>query len=129
MRPALARAGRGQQHLAVRAAASWQVIHAPPPGSIFDFWEQRLSKHLKTPDSKYAKALLDPIARDPRGATHDILSQALAKWLADQDERLNALRYLLELLTADGYLVKDGKRHRFLSPLLREYWRRHIIHD
>jgi hypothetical protein len=98
-------------------------------GSIFEFWEQRLSKHLKQPDAKHALALLERVARDPSGATHDTLSQSLAKFIGDQEERSKALRFLLEMLVADGYLVNDGGRHRFLSPLLREYWRRHIIHD
>jgi uncharacterized protein len=98
-------------------------------GSIFSFWEERVRKHLKPDDSKYALALLQPIARDPNGATHDTLSQSLAKLIGDADERTKTLRFLLDLLTSDGYLVNDGGRQRFLSPLLREYWRRHICHD
>jgi hypothetical protein len=98
-------------------------------GVIFEFWEQRLSKHLKQPDAKHALALLDPIARDPSGATHDTLSQSLAEFMNDRDERSKAMRYLLDMLVADGYITLKAGRHRFLSPLLREYWRRHICHD
>lgn len=97
-------------------------------GALFSFWEERVRKHLRQPESKCALAILDPIARDPTGATQETLSQTLAKLIADQDERLKVLRFLLDLLIADGYLVHVEGRHRFLSPLLREYWRRHVNH-
>jgi hypothetical protein len=36
------------------------------------------------------------------------------------------VRYLLDVLENDGYLVEEGKRWRFRSPLLREYWLRRV---
>jgi uncharacterized protein len=36
------------------------------------------------------------------------------------------MRYLLDVLQNDGYLVEENKRWRFRSPLLREYWFRRI---
>ncbi len=98
-------------------------------GKIFEFWEQRINRHLKPTDAKQALAILDPVARDPNGASQDTLSQSIARLVADVDERAKALRFLLDMLVADGYLVRDGVRYRFLSPLLREYWRRHLCND
>ena len=81
-----------------------QSLLSQGSGSIFEFWEQRLSKYLKPPDSKYAFALLEPVARDPRGATLETLLQALISFIGDSDDRSKVVRYVLEMLIADGYV-------------------------
>ncbi len=94
---------------------------------LFSFWEERVRRHLKPADAKHALAILEPIGNDPNGVLLETLSQRLATHIPDPGERAKTLRFLLDLLIADGYLVDRDGRIRFLSPLLREYWRRHII--
>jgi hypothetical protein len=54
------------------------------------------------------------------------LSLVLAGSIPDPTAREDKLRYLLDVLQNDGYLVDVDSRWRFLSPLLREYWLRRL---
>jgi hypothetical protein len=67
------------------------------------------------------------VAEDDRGVSRSTLSRVLAEQIQDPDERAEKLRYLLDVLEGDGYLVADAGRYRFQSPLLRAYWRRRVV--
>lgn len=89
----------------------------------FSYWHERLRGALGTPEDQHARALLAVCARDPDGATMATMRQALAASGAVADE---LIRWILEILVNDGYLVVAGRRWRFRSGLLRRYWRKHV---
>lgn len=93
----------------------------------FDYWRQRLNLELEASDAAHARDLLNAAARDPRGVSLSTLSQALAKELQDTRLRQERLRYLLDVLCNDGYLVEFESRYCFRFPLLREYWLRRVV--
>lgn len=92
----------------------------------FDYWRQRLELELDHADASHAIELLNAAARDPKGVTLATLSQTLARAVQDARQRQDRLRYLLDVLTSDGYLVQHEGRYHYRFPLLREYWLRHI---
>jgi len=94
----------------------------PKNKTRFDYWRQRLFDELGRPDADYALSLLSAVSRDPNGVSRSILSQILSKPISDPDIREDKLRYLLDVLESDGYLVQANHRWSFQSPLLREYW-------
>jgi len=94
----------------------------PARRNYFDYWRQRLHDELGRPDSDHAIVLLNAVCRDPGGVSRDTLSQTLAPHVDDADARADKLRYLLDVLQGDGYLVEYEKRWRFRFPLLREFW-------
>ncbi len=98
----------------------------PVNKSYFDYWRQRLREELGTPDDGHAIALLNAACQDPAGASRSTLQGALGQHIPDPGQRDERLRYLLDVLTNDGYLVEENQRHRFRFPLLREYWKRRI---
>jgi len=99
---------------------------SPHHKTYFDYWYQRLDEELGAPDADYAKAVLHSCCRSSEGSTRSTLSLALVRPIADAELREDKLRYLLDVLQSDGYLVSDHDRWRFLLPLLREFWlRRH----
>ncbi|MFT7578440.1 MAG: AAA+ ATPase superfamily predicted ATPase [Myxococcota bacterium] len=95
---------------------------SPTYRAYFDYWRQRLTEELGRPDDARAVALLNAVAPDIDGVTTPILNQVLAKHIADPLERDPKLRFLLDVLENDGYIVKEEGRYRFRSALLREYW-------
>lgn len=92
----------------------------------FDYWRERLTLELGRPEDGHATALLDVACHDPNGVTQTTLAQTLAVLVQDAEGRRDKLRYLLDVLEGDGYLLQGGGRYRFRSPLLREYWRRRV---
>ena len=92
----------------------------------FDYWRQRLELELGQPDAGHASKLLNSCARDSEGATIATLSQVLIGDIADPAVRQPHLRYLLDVLLTDGYLVEHESRYRFRFALLREYWLRRM---
>lgn len=101
----------------------------PAKKMYFDYWRQRLEQELGKSDSDLALALLGTIAVDPDGTTSSSLSQCLGKRVRNADQRREKLRYLIDVLQGDGYIVEDEAtgRWRFCSPLLREYWVRRVL--
>ncbi|EGV33437.1 hypothetical protein ThidrDRAFT_0644 [Thiorhodococcus drewsii AZ1] len=94
----------------------------PAHKGYFDYWRQRLTEELGQPDDGHATHLLSHCARDPSGASRTTLEQALAERIAEPDSRETCLRYLLDILESDGYLVQLDDRWRFRLELLRRYW-------
>jgi uncharacterized protein len=99
---------------------------SPQFKSHFDYWRQRLKHELDAADAAHAMALLNAVVMDPQGVPLTTLSGALAKMIPDADDRRDRLRYLLDVLINDGYLVEHEGRFRLQFVLLREYWRRRI---
>jgi uncharacterized protein len=92
----------------------------------FDYWRQRLTVELDPADAAHAIAIVNAAVRDPNGATLSTLSGVLAPTIPDAALRDDRLRYLLDILVNDGYLVEQDRRYRLRFTLLREYWRRHV---
>jgi hypothetical protein len=104
--------------------AVYEQLLSPAKRSYFDYWEQRLHEELGTPDDRLAIELLDAVAKNPEGESAENLKDALMKHVQNGAERDDKLRYLLDVLQADGYLVATGGRFTFRSSLLRDFWPR-----
>jgi hypothetical protein len=98
----------------------------PQHKTLFDYWRQRLRDELGRPDADHAALLLNAACRTPEGARRSIFRQVLNAGIPDADAREEKLRYLLDVLTNDGYVVEQDKFWQFRSPLLREYWLRRV---
>lgn len=90
----------------------------------FSTWEERLADTFGAPEGDLAKILLTKCAAKIEGATQTTLESALAKHLIEPTARKETLRWLLDALGHDGYLVAEQGRWRFRSGLLRRYWQR-----
>lgn len=99
---------------------------SPTHKGYFDYWRQRLNDELGSPEAAQAVHLLNYCALDPDGARRDTLSQALGEQIKDPDQREERLRYLLDVLESDGYLVETDARWRFRLGLLRRYWLKRV---
>lgn len=106
---------------------AYEILLAPSHKGYFDYWRQRLHEELGKPDAGFALTLLSAIARDKTGATRDTLRQVLQAHVSEAIERDEKLRYLLDVLEGDGYLVEDEGRFTFRSPLVREFWLRRVM--
>jgi chromosome segregation and condensation protein ScpB len=105
---------------------AFDTLLDPAHRAYFDYWRQRLHDELGRPDSDYAVQLLTSAALDANGVERSTLSQVLSAKVADPDQRSEKLRYLLDVLQSDGYLVEHQGRWRFRVPLLRDYWLRRV---
>jgi hypothetical protein len=94
---------------------AYEHLLSPEKRTYFDFWEQRLHEELGAPDDRQAIDLLDTIARNPEGEPDTILKSVLDKHFQDGAMRDEKLRYLLDILRGDGYLVESGGRSRALG--------------
>jgi hypothetical protein len=94
--------------------------------TYFSSWEERLRGALGAPEDAFARAILGACVRDPRGVAASSLQQCLAGQVPDPVQRGNTVRWLLDVLLNDGYLVEQAERWRFRSGLLRRYWERHV---
>lgn len=96
----------------------------PANRSYFDYWRERLHDELDAPNALAAMSLLTAIAGPEQGASSNILRQVLSKHVSDPEERMKSLRFLLEVLETDGYIVRSEQLYHFRSPLLRAFWLR-----
>ena len=101
---------------------AFEELMSPAHKGYFDYWRQRLTEELGRPDDQYAIGLLNTASRDRDGVTRDVLHQALQERLREPGSADEKLRYLLDVLETDGYLVVVGDRYRFRLELLRRYW-------
>jgi hypothetical protein len=90
---------------------------------LFDPWYQRLRDELGPVDEGHALALLEAAARDGDGAPHAVMQELMRSRGVDP----HVARYLLGVLESDGYLIEAEQRWCFRSPLLRDYWRAHVL--
>jgi len=93
----------------------------------FSYWDERLHESLGAPSDAIARDLLALCARDPEGATSSAMSLTIAQRVPDVLERANTLKWIVDVLSNDGYLVEQDGRWRFRSGLLRRYWVRHVL--
>jgi hypothetical protein len=103
-----------------------ESLLGPQHRNYFDYWRQRLHEELGEPDGAHASLILSHACRAPEGASRSTLSLALSTMIRDAKAREDALRYLLDVLQNDGYLVEAHGKMRFRSPLLREFWLRRV---
>ena len=106
--------------------AVYEQLLSPAKRAYFDYWEQRLHEELGSPDDRQSIDLIDVIAKNPEGESVATLKSALGKHLQDGAQRDDKLRYLLDVLQADGYIVETGGRFLFRSSLLRDFWLRRV---
>jgi uncharacterized protein len=94
--------------------------------SRFVHWEQRLRRDLTASDLAFATLILTAVAKNPDGLTKAKLQARMAKLEPDPDQRAIRLQNLLQRLQDEGYLsLPDATGTvRFLSFLLRDYWKR-----
>lgn len=95
--------------------------------TYFSYWDERLHDALGEPSASIARAMLAICARDPAGATPDAMNQSIAAIVPDPLERARAFKWVVDVLSNDGYLVLQDSRWRFRSGLLRRYWVRHVV--
>ena len=93
----------------------------------FSYWDERLHDSLGAPSDSIARALLATCAQAPEGATPNAMRQTIAALVPDAIERANVLKWIVDVLSIDGYLVEQDGRWRFRSGLLRRYWMRHVV--
>jgi hypothetical protein len=106
--------------------AGYLELLSPARRTLFDWWHQRLGEELGS-EAGYAVKLLTVAARRLEGARESALKAALREAIQDQGSLDELFGFLLDMLQSDGYLVLDGGRYRFLSPLLREFWVRRVV--
>ena len=91
-------------------------------GSRFDQWYQRL---IDMKDANMALAVLAAVACSRTGTLiRGGLRARLHKLDADPTRRSRRLDSILMVLSEEGYLIQNEDSVQFLSPLLRDYWRR-----
>lgn len=112
-----------------RVDEAFEDLLRPAKKAYFDFWRQRLVEELGKPDDEMALTVLNVIAVDASGASFANLNQSLSKKIRNTEQRREKLRYLLDVLVNDGYIVNGDVNDRFYfrSPLLREFWTRRVL--
>ena len=92
--------------------------------SQFIYWYQRLAHNLEEPDLGMARAILQAIARakNGNGLKRKQIFTRLSRLCADPDARRERMNRLLVFLHEGGYLSQE-EPIRFLSFLLRDYWK------
>jgi len=91
--------------------------------TYFDHWDERLGKMLDNRCQGCCEIILSLACREAGGITVASIDLRLSNELHDNQERAEMLRQMLDLLTSDGYLVRQEDAVRFRSALLRRYWR------
>ena len=111
-------------HEDVEAAVEATLAHK----LYFATWVERLREVFGVADADIARRVLTACAQDPQGASASTLQAVLSRSLADERERGDKQRWLMDVLENDGYLVSipahAPERWRFRSALLRRYWQR-----
>ncbi|MCA9705378.1 MAG: hypothetical protein KDK70_05995 [Myxococcales bacterium] len=80
--------------------------------------------HGSVDELEHGLELLGAVAKDEGGVSRSVLVELLhRRGVGDAEHH----RYLLDALENDGYLVTEGGRYRFRSPLLRDYWRARVL--
>ncbi|UAA37753.1 ATP-binding protein [Paraneptunicella aestuarii] len=95
----------------------------PANRNYFDYWHQRLNEQLGPPDNQHAVLLLNHISRSANGVQKATLKQALEHKTGKLTQEDNLLRYLLDMLENDGYIIESNGRYQFRLSLLGEYWK------
>ncbi|MCI5146150.1 MAG: hypothetical protein D3923_11630 [Candidatus Electrothrix sp. AR3] len=81
---------------------------------------------MGNPDDGHAVRVLNAVCRNQTGASRSVLSQILQERIKEPEQREETLRYLLDVLENDGYLICMGDRYQFRLEWLREYWLRRV---
>ena len=89
----------------------------------FDHWDERLEKLLGARFAQHCETILSLACRDANGVQITTIDLRLSQEISSQVERSQFLHQSLDLLTGDGYLIRQEGSVRFRSALLRRYWR------
>ena len=100
---------------------AWATLLDAHHRSHFDHWWSRLGESLAAPDAERAHLLLHALAGASNGVARD---EARVRVMGESitPEARDRWAFVVDTLTSDGYLVEDGGRFRFRSPLLRDFW-------
>ena len=110
-------------HIDVLAVdAAWRTLLDAHHRTHFDHWYTRLADGLAPADADRAYALLHAASDRTMGLDRDEARALVLGGTTTADLR-DRWAWLVDVLVVDGYLVADGPRLRFRSPLLREFWR------
>lgn len=90
----------------------------------FSSWEERLQDTFGVPHEEHARLLLSKCAATPKGTKLTTLDSALALRLPEPRARHHELKWIIDVLHHDGYVIPSAGRWRFRSGLLRRYWQR-----
>lgn len=94
--------------------------------SYLNTWIERLKEQYGNFEVD-AFLLLKHICQETEGSKRDNLLQILSAKYSDNDKAEDILSTLLYMLQNDGYLMGEGGRYYFRSPLIRDFWyNRHV---
>ena len=94
--------------------------------SYLNTWIERLKEQYSNFETD-AFLLLKHICQEKEGSKRDNLLQILSAKYSDNDKAEDTLSTLLYMLQNDGYLMEEGGRYYFRSPLIRDFWyNRHV---
>lgn len=106
--------------------AVYDALLEPANRAHFDYWRQRLDEELGPEMASQATALLNLCCHDSAGPTHAKMRTVLSRLIEDADLRDKRLRFLVDVLLTDGYLVERDGRFPFRSGLLADFWKRRV---
>jgi hypothetical protein len=106
------------QHNDVDLAYQRLIAH----NSRFFHWYQRLERDLAEPELGMTKAILSFVARAKEGLSKKQLNVRLSRLEANPEVRRERMNLMLDFLHENGYLTRE-EPIRFLSFLLRDYWK------
>jgi len=84
----------------------------------FDDWKQRLRLYLSDADFKFVNDILIHAAHKGHISKQEIYHYAI------KHDKTDDCDMFMTDLKNDGYLVEMNDQYRFISPFLREYWKR-----
>jgi hypothetical protein len=88
--------------------------------SYFYHWTERLVYYEN--EKRYAKIILNDLSRTKTGRAKKRLYDLIFSEINDVDKTDAVFKSLLKLLETEGYIINNGDKYLFRSPLLRDFW-------
>ena len=83
-------------------------------------WTERLNDYKD--EKRLAHIVLNELSRTKTGGKVNQLYDLVYNELNDTEKADTVFKPLLRLLDTDGYIINNGDKYTFRSPLLRDYW-------
>ena len=96
--------------------AFWEVVK---DGRNFEDWVDRFNEYFTTADAQFAIGLLTEIAHNEGYSIQQAYNYAQSVV-----PEMTFMKLIDSVLINDGYIVQEGNQLYFLSPFLREWWKR-----
>lgn len=84
----------------------------------FEDWKSRLSDYLPSEDYNFANKILTFIAHEEQ-----IMIQKIYD-IATKSEKSNDYMDIIDELEKDGYIIENNGNYNFISPFLKDFWKR-----